>query len=224
MTALPVWFGPPDRLLFGWFHTPESARARGGVVICAPLGRDYLLSHYALRRYAVRFEQMGFCVVRFDYDGTGDSVGTSTDPDRVSSWLSGISQAVGLLRDAGIRWVALAGMRSGALLAAAAAETDGSIDALVLIDPIQSGRSFVSEQRAVAAMSLGVHARRDDGSVETPGVVYDAANGRRPEEASNRNRGRVACQKRARPHTVAERASKKGSPDAWVKIRSNGAR
>jgi pimeloyl-ACP methyl ester carboxylesterase len=142
-------------------------------VFCAPLGRDYLLSHYALRRYAVRLEEKGFCVVRFDYDGTGDSVGKSSDPDRVGSWLEGVSSAIGLLRDAGIKWVALAGMRSGALLADAAAEKDGSIDALVLIDPIQSGRSFVSEQRAVAAMSLGVQEKRDDGSVETPGVVYD---------------------------------------------------
>jgi hypothetical protein len=142
-------------------------------VFCAPLGRDYLLSHYALRRYAVRLEEKGFCVVRFDYDGTGDSVGKSTDPDRVASWLAGVSSAIGLLRDAGMKWVALAGMRSGALLADAAAESDGSIDALVLIDPIQSGRSFVSEQRAVAAMSLGVQEKRDDGSVEAPGVVYD---------------------------------------------------
>ncbi len=174
MTATPVWFGPPDRLLFGWFHTPELARARGGVVLCAPLGRDYLLSHYAMRRYALRLEQSGFCVVRFDYDGTGDSVGTSSDPDRVGSWLDGISKAVGLVRDAGIRWVALAGMRSGALLADAACQKDGSIDALVLIDPIRSGRSFVSEQRASASISLGVQATREDGSVETPGVVYDA--------------------------------------------------
>ncbi len=173
MTASPVWFGPPDRLLFGWFHTPEGVRARGGVVLCAPLGRDYLLSHYALRRYAVRLEEKGFCVVRFDYDGTGDSVGKSTDPDRVASWLGGISQAVQLLRDSGIRWVALAGMRAGALLADAAAASDGAIDALVLIDPIQSGRSFVSEQRAIASMSLGVQASREDGSVETPGVVYE---------------------------------------------------
>ena len=37
-----------------------------------------------------------------------------------------------------------------------AAERDGAIDGLVLIDPTPSGRSFVSEQRAMAAMALGV--------------------------------------------------------------------
>ena len=33
----PVWFGPPDRLLFGWLHVPEGNLARAGVVICPSL-------------------------------------------------------------------------------------------------------------------------------------------------------------------------------------------
>lgn len=174
MTATPVWFGPPDRLLFGWFHSPEGLRARGGVVLCSPLGRDYLRAHYALRRTASRLCDLGFCVVRFDYDGTGDSAGQGGDPDRLEAWLSGVADALRLLRDAGISWVALAGMRSGGLLAAVAAERDGAVDGLVLVDPTSTGRSFVSEQRAMAAMALGVSTNREDGSIETPGVVYDA--------------------------------------------------
>jgi pimeloyl-ACP methyl ester carboxylesterase len=174
LTSTPVWFGPPDRLLFGWFHSPDDLRARGGVVICSPLGRDYLRAHYALRRTAVRLTELGFCVVRFDYDGTGDSAGEGSDPDRLEAWFSGISEALRLVRDAGVNWVALAGMRSGALLASVAAERDGAIDSLVLVDPTPTGRSFVSEQRAMAAMALGVKANREDGSIETPGVVYDA--------------------------------------------------
>jgi alpha-beta hydrolase superfamily lysophospholipase len=175
VTATPVWFGPSERLLFGWFHNPDDALARGGVVLCPPLGRDYLRSHYATRKLAMRLCEEGFCSVRFDYDGTGDSVGDGSDPDRVEAWLASIREAVAFARGAGARWVALAGMRSGALLAAVAAERDGSIDGLVLVDPTVSGRSFVSEQRAMAAMALGVRPRREDGSIEAPGVVYDAA-------------------------------------------------
>ena len=102
----------------------------GAVVICSPLGRDYLRAHYALRRTAVRLTELGFCVVRFDYDGTGDSAGEGSDPDRLEAWFSGISEALRLVRDAGVNWVALAGMRSGALLASVAAERDGAIDSL----------------------------------------------------------------------------------------------
>ena len=142
MTATPVWFGPPDRLLFGWFHSPEGSRARGAVVLCPPLGRDYLRAHYALRRTAKRLCELGFSVLRFDYDGTGDSAGASSDPDRLEAWLSGISNALRLVRDSGSNWVALAGMRSGALLAAVGAERDGDVDGLVLVDPTPTGRSF----------------------------------------------------------------------------------
>jgi len=143
--------------------------------LCAPLGRDYLRSHYATRKLAMRLEEEGFCSIRFDYDGTGDSVGDGADPDRVEAWLASIKEAIELLRGAGARWVALAGMRSGGLLAAVAAERDGSIDGLVLVDPTVSGRSFVSEQRAMAAMALDVRQRREDGSIEAPGVVYGGA-------------------------------------------------
>jgi pimeloyl-ACP methyl ester carboxylesterase len=143
--------------------------------MCNPLGIDALRAHYAIRRTAVHLEQSGFSVVRFDYDGTGDSTGEGSDPDRVEAWLRSIDEALKLLREAGAGWTALWGMRSGALLASTAAERDGSADALCLVDPIPSGRMFLSEQRAMAAMAIGVQSKRDDGSVETPGVVYDAA-------------------------------------------------
>lgn len=175
MPATPVWFGPKGRLLFGWFHRPENGRARGGVVICPPLGRDYMRGHYALRRMAARLEEHGLCALRFDYDGTGDSAGDSTDPDRVSAWLASVGEAVALLRGLGLGWVALAGMRVGATIASVAAEQDGLIDGLILVDPVLSGRSFVAEERALAALALGVDPTRLDGSIETPGVVYDAA-------------------------------------------------
>jgi pimeloyl-ACP methyl ester carboxylesterase len=174
VTATPVWFGPRERLLFGWFHSPDSDRARGGFVIAPPLGRDYLRAHYALRKTAVRLAEMGFCCVRFDYDGTGDSVGDSSDSDRVEGWLSSTAEAISLLREAGVNWVGLCGMRSGALLASIAADRDGDIDALILVDPTTSGRAFVSEQKALAAMALGVQVGRPDGSIETPGVVFSA--------------------------------------------------
>ena len=142
--------------------------------MCNPLGIDAFRAHYAIRRTAVRLEESGFSVVRFDYDGTGDSAGDAGDPDRVDAWLRSIDEALKLVREAGATWTAIWGMRSGALLASTAADRDGSVDALCLVDPIPSGRMFLSEQRAMAAMAIGVQSKREDGSVETPGVVYDA--------------------------------------------------
>ena len=43
----PLWFGPEDRPLFGWLHTPASGEARGGVVLCPTLGIEAVNARYA---------------------------------------------------------------------------------------------------------------------------------------------------------------------------------
>jgi len=174
MPATPVWFGPADRPLFGWFHQPDDGRATGGVVLCPPVGRDHLQSHYAMRRLAVGLQAMGLCVLRFEYDGTGDSAGASTDPGRVEAWVGSVTAAIGVVRESGVSHVALVGMRIGATLAAEAARRDGGVDELVLWDPTVSGRAFLSEQRILAALWVGAAEERQDGSVEIPGLVLEA--------------------------------------------------
>jgi alpha-beta hydrolase superfamily lysophospholipase len=174
MGATPIWFGPPERPLFGWYHMPADGRARSGVVLCPPLSRDHLQAHYAIRKVAVRLEQSGIATLRFDYDGTGDSFGRTDDPDRVEAWLRSIEAALAVLRRSGVPRVGLAGMRLGATLAAEAAARDGAIDALALWDPCASGKAFVSEQRALAALTFGIAPTHVDGSLETPGMVLSA--------------------------------------------------
>jgi len=174
MTATPIWFGPPSRPLFGWYHAPADGRARAGVVVCPPLSRDYLQAHYALRRVAAGLEQAGIAVVRFDYDGTGDSFGATDDPGRVEAWLSSVAAAIDVLRRSGVAQVGLVGMRIGALLAAEAATRDGAVDQLVLWDPCASGKAFVSEQRALASLTFDRSPAHEDGSLETPGMLLSA--------------------------------------------------
>jgi hypothetical protein len=172
MSVSPLWFGPADRPLFGWFHTPPGATARAGAVLCAPFAREYIQAHYALRLTAEQLSDEGIAVLRFDYDGMGDSAGANTDPDRVAAWLRSTAAAIAVLRAAGVERVSLIGMRIGATLAARAAADDGGIDQLVLWDPCLSGRSFLREQQAVSSLTLGVATRLPDGSAETPGLVH----------------------------------------------------
>jgi dienelactone hydrolase len=166
--AHPVWFGPADRRLFGWVHRPAGDVARGGVVLCPPVAKEYQAAHYTMRLLAERLAGLGFVVLRFDYDGTGDSDGTAEDPDRIDSWRSSIRHAVACVRSTGVTGVSLVGMRVGALLAAAESR---DADALVLWDPVVSGRAFVREQIAMAALTLHTP-QPDDGSVESPWVVW----------------------------------------------------
>ena len=83
----PVWFGAADRPSFGWLHVPDDGTARAGVVLCPPLGYEYVCAHRTIRHLAEALAAAGFCVLRVDYDGTGDSSGDHDDPRRVRAWI-----------------------------------------------------------------------------------------------------------------------------------------
>lgn len=172
MSAAPFWFGPSDRALFGWLHAPESGSARAGVVLCPPLGIEAICTYFTYRTVADRIAEGGLAALRFDYDGTGDSVGGQADPDRVAAWRRSVQHAVTALKAAGVEKIALLGMRVGALFAAAEAERIGGVDAMVLWDPSLSGQAVLRELKVLRALGLGGDIA-DDGSVESPGMVFD---------------------------------------------------
>lgn len=169
----PLWFGPDERPLFGWLHVPVDGQAFGGVLLCPSLGIEEVGAHYAYRELADRLAERGLVALRFDYDGTGDSAGREDDPGRVAAWLGSIRVAADLLRSLGLGRTGVVGMRMGATLVAEAFGSGPSVvDDLVLWDPCASGRAFLREQGALWSFTLGARSN-DDGSVETPGLVYD---------------------------------------------------
>ena len=131
---------------FGWLHSADGDR---GVVLCAPYGYEALCTHRGWRDLADTLATAGFPTLRFDYPGTGDSGGDENDPARMEAWLHGIEAAASLLRAAtGVSSIVLCGLRLGATLATLAASGIAGVDALVMMAPIMSGRSYVRELRA----------------------------------------------------------------------------
>lgn len=168
-----VWFGPEDRPLFGWVHTPAVSKGVG-VVLCPSIGAEGETSQFAFRPLARSLVAEGCIVVRFDYDGTGDSAGSLADPGRVAAWLDSIHQAVRLARGAGAGTVHLVGMRLGAALAAYAASDDGAICSLTSWYPIRKGNQYVRYQRGLRRMYPNYGAVIEgDGVAEIPGFVLD---------------------------------------------------
>lgn len=158
----PLYFGSPQRRLFG-IYAPASASARRtrAVVLCPPWGQEYLRAHRSMRQLALRLSAAGFHVLRFDYFGTGDSAGDMADAD-LPGWESDIEAAIEELQDmAGAQRVGLAGLRLGATLAArVAARRRKQVDALVLWDPVVEGAGFVDELLALDAAQSGLPAPR----------------------------------------------------------------
>lgn len=168
-----VWFGSESRPLFGWVSRPAGGLARGGAVLCPPMGEEGRAAHRTFRRLAEELAAAGVVALRFDYDGTGDSAGLQDDADRVPAWLASIEAGRQYLLDLGAPTVAGVGMRLGATLAAARS-ADDPFSSLVLWDPCLSGRTFLREGEALYGFGETGLERPDDEWRHTPGFQYDA--------------------------------------------------
>ena len=179
-SSQPVFFGRPERPLFGWFHPGRAADAQAavGLVICNPFGDEAIRTHRSIRHLAESAAALGFPTLRFDYDGTGNSAGHDLDPERLREWLGSIRVAVQSLREwTGIGRVCFAGVRLGALLATLAAYEDGGTAGLAAIAPVVNGRAYVRELRL---LRRAIEAKRNishtdgDGALETAGFLLSA--------------------------------------------------
>jgi PST family polysaccharide transporter len=215
--ASPVWFGPLERLLFGWLHIPEGNMARAGVVLCPSLGIEGRRAHVAYRILAAALARKGFLVLRFDYDGTGDSAGGDKDPTRVSAWTASVRQAVSFLEQAGATRKVVVGMRVGATIAVNAGFETG-LDALVLWDPCLNGRGFIRENQLLLKV-IDYSGGMSEEGVELPGQVLTTATaadlGSLRLEVLPRN---LACRL-----LVLERPGVPLEPDAREQLSDNGA-
>jgi alpha-beta hydrolase superfamily lysophospholipase len=151
----PTWFGDVSSPLFGVVHVPAGGVARAGIVICPPLGKEHVDTYRGLKMLAQQLCASGFAVLRFDYRGTGDSAESQCADTAVDDYRHSIRTAVEYLRDCGVSRIGLIGLRLGALLAADVAESLDDVSALVLWDPVTSGRRYLREQRALYKMTVG---------------------------------------------------------------------
>ncbi|HYG84929.1 MAG TPA: alpha/beta fold hydrolase [Azospirillum sp.] len=153
---------------FGWLHP---AAGRRGVVLCSAHGNEELSVHRTWRDLAERLAAAGLPTLRFDYRGTGDSIGSDEDPNQVRGWLDSVHAAVHHLRAAtGVEEVALVGLRLGATLAAVAAAEMGGVARLILLAPCITGRAYAHELKAMAYLA-GTPQPHPDAVVESAGYL-----------------------------------------------------
>lgn len=142
----PIYFGISEKPLFGTYYLPQANSTKTtGVVLCYPMGQEYMWMHRAYRQLATLFSRAGFYVLRFDYYGCGDSGGNSSEGD-IAQWLDDISTAIEEMKDSsGVTKVALAGFRLGATLSVLASEGRNDVDSLALWDPVVNGNDYLEE-------------------------------------------------------------------------------
>jgi pimeloyl-ACP methyl ester carboxylesterase len=147
--------------------------ATRGIVLCPPFGYEACCSYRSLRKTAIDLSARGAAVIRFDYEGTGDSAGHYTDADWLSACRASVNAAVEELRSRGVSDVTLFGLRFGAALAVLEAANVGA-DEVILWDPVVSGRKFIRELKIFAASGAPDKEPDAEGAVEIAGTVFTA--------------------------------------------------
>jgi uncharacterized protein len=130
------------------------------VLLCNPFGEEASRAHRTFRVLATQLERAGYAALRFDYSGTGDSVGDSGAAS-IDAWVGDIASAADRLRTAsGVARVTVVGLRFGATLAMlASARGELRPRHLVLWDPVVDGaaylRELVAQHRAYMRAEIG---------------------------------------------------------------------
>lgn len=142
----PFFFGPSSRPLFGVYsHGKGKAAGIGSVLLCYPIGSEYMRAHRAFRQLHNLLGRAGMNVLRFDYSCTGDSAGPGVEAT-TEGWLEDIDWAVDELKDNAMTdTVSVVGLRWGATLSARACSSRDDVDHLLLWDPILSGPAFLDD-------------------------------------------------------------------------------
>jgi alpha-beta hydrolase superfamily lysophospholipase/acyl carrier protein len=154
-TIAPRLFGPAGAELYGCLHPAADPAADCGVLVCPPLGHEYIFTHRALRHTAHKLAAEGIPVLRFDYPGTGDSAGEEADVT-LAGCVDGIVTATAELGEqTGVSHVHLLGLRLGASLAAMAAPRLEGLAGVVLWDPVTDGQAYLRELTALHRHWLG---------------------------------------------------------------------
>ena len=174
----PLFIGESHETLYGVLHQNQSNNRFSNTVliICPPVGIDYMNSHRSLRHLADEIAQMGTPCLRLDYLGTGNSAdGLRTDD--ISNFLNSIQKAYQFIQnDLKVKQIALLGFRFGATLAALASEKL-DIEYLILWSGIYQGRSLLREIRLLQKMSTIVDTKSetiDAGGWEINKLTQDA--------------------------------------------------
>lgn len=148
----PYFFGETQQQLFGALHPALASKseAHRTVVICPPIGQEYIRSHWCLRLLARQISRKGINVLRLDYRGIGDSAGVNEETTSIKQWHQDVHNAIEFACEkTDSRNVMLIGLRYGGAIASAVAAETSKVNSLILWEPVLDAAAYLQSLRAM---------------------------------------------------------------------------
>ena len=149
-----------------------------GVVMLPAWGFEEMTIRRGWAGFADRLAQAGYCCLRFDWPGAGDSLGNTSDGISLNDWLDAVRTAAELLRGHyGVTKIVLLGHGIGGLIAPHCALST-SASAVVQMAPQSQGRAGMRELEILGRMIgsfLGLPGNPSKETIEIGGHSMSAA-------------------------------------------------
>ena len=148
----PYFFGQTQQQLFGALHhAPKSkSAAHRTVVICPPIGQEYIRTHWSLRLLARQISRKGINVLRMDYRGIGDSAGLNEATTSIKQWHQDVHSAIDFACEkTDSQNVMLIGLRYGGAIASAVAAESSNVNSLILWEPVIDTAAYLQSLRTM---------------------------------------------------------------------------
>lgn len=140
------WIPSRGKRLSAMIHEPEASSGAPVVICCHGFTGDKVGANQLMRNLAQCLEAAGFCAVRFDFAGSGDSEGTFAADTTVAGWQDDVRSVVAWVesRLPG-RPVYLLGHSLGGLVALTAADRAlaGRIAVAPVVHPVENFRDTI---------------------------------------------------------------------------------
>lgn len=146
--ALQAFFlpasGPGGGQRFCIYHPAHSTQPRGAVLYVHPFGEEMNKSRRMVAMQSRALAAAGYSVLQIDLLGCGDSSGELHDATW-ADWLADLQQAASWLQDQNNAPLWWWGLRSGCLLAVAAANTRNEPQQFIFWHPTPSGKTVLQQ-------------------------------------------------------------------------------